>query len=95
MLFAHAASLILLAFAVSLDGFGVGVTYGLRRIRIPVLSVVIIALCSGIVVWVSMQIGTLLTRLYVTRVRKGNRRRHTYADRQLGNDSVLEKTVSF
>lgn len=61
MLFAHAASLILLAFAVSLDGFGVGVTYGLRRIRIPVLSVVIIALCSGIVVWVSMQIGTVLS----------------------------------
>ncbi|MFC5649141.1 sporulation membrane protein YtaF [Paenibacillus solisilvae] len=60
-MFVHAASLILLAFAVSLDGFGVGVTYGLRRIRIPVLSVVIIALCSGIVVWVSMQIGTVLS----------------------------------
>nr|WP_125665732.1 sporulation membrane protein YtaF [Paenibacillus baekrokdamisoli] len=57
----HAASLILLAFAVSLDGFGVGVTYGMRRIRIPILSVVIIALCSGIVVWVSMQIGAVLS----------------------------------
>ncbi|RAP77690.1 sporulation membrane protein YtaF [Paenibacillus montanisoli] len=57
----HAASLLLLAFAVSLDGFGVGITYGLRRIRIPVPSIVIIAFCSGLVVWLSMQIGTLLT----------------------------------
>ncbi|MCQ6559879.1 sporulation membrane protein YtaF [Paenibacillus mendelii] len=58
---AHVASLLLLAFAVSMDGFGVGVTYGLRRIRIPVVSVVIISLCSGFVVWLSMQVGSLLT----------------------------------
>lgn len=57
----HAASLLLLAFAVSLDGFGVGVTYGLRRIRIPLFSVIIIAFCSGLVVWLSMQIGSILT----------------------------------
>ncbi|MFC4809361.1 sporulation membrane protein YtaF [Paenibacillus sp. GCM10023250] len=57
----HAFSLVLLAFAVSLDGFGVGVTYGLRRIRIPLLSICIIAFCSGLVVWLSMQIGSLLT----------------------------------
>lgn len=55
------ASLLLLAFAVSLDGLGVGVTYGLRRIRIPLLSVIIIVLCSGLVVWVSMGIGAVLT----------------------------------
>ncbi|MBW7460979.1 sporulation membrane protein YtaF, partial [Paenibacillus sepulcri] len=58
---AHVVSLLLLAFAVSLDGFGVGVTYGLRRIRIPVVSIVIISLCSGFVVWLSMQIGSMLT----------------------------------
>ncbi|MBM7564088.1 sporulation membrane protein YtaF [Paenibacillus sacheonensis] len=57
----HAFSLLLLAFAVSLDGFGVGVTYGLRRIRIPLLSISIIAFCSGLVVWLSMQIGSLLS----------------------------------
>ncbi|NBD27006.1 sporulation membrane protein YtaF [Paenibacillus glycinis] len=57
----HAFSLVLLAFAVSLDGFGVGVTYGLRRIRIPLLSIFIIAFCSGLVVWLSMQLGALLT----------------------------------
>jgi len=60
-LLAHGVSLLLLAFAVSLDGFGVGVTYGLRRIRIPVLSIAIISLCSGLVVWLSMQIGSLLS----------------------------------
>lgn len=54
------ASMVLLAFAVSLDGFGVGMTYGIRRIRLPVLSVVIISLCSGLVLYVAMRIGTLL-----------------------------------
>ncbi|WP_274649736.1 sporulation membrane protein YtaF [Paenibacillus humicola] len=67
---AHAASLLLLAFAVSLDGFGVGVTYGLRRIRIPVLSVIIIACCTGFVVWISMQIGTVLSGYMSPRVAK-------------------------
>ncbi|GFN30123.1 sporulation membrane protein YtaF [Paenibacillus xylaniclasticus] len=60
-MFAHLASLLLLSFAVSLDGFGVGVTYGLRRIRIPVLSIAIIALCSGIIIWFSMTVGGWLT----------------------------------
>ncbi|MFD0712314.1 sporulation membrane protein YtaF [Paenibacillus sp. GCM10027626] len=62
LLLAHLASLLLLAFAVSLDGFGVGVTYGLRRIRIPLLSIAIISLCSGFIVWLAMQVGALLSR---------------------------------
>ncbi|WP_169085210.1 MntP/YtaF family protein [Paenibacillus sp. PL91] len=60
-MFAHVASLLVLAFAVSLDGFGVGVTYGLRRIRIPLLSVFIIACCSGLIIYLSMQVGGWLT----------------------------------
>lgn len=60
-MFAHVASLLVLAFAVSLDGFGVGVTYGLRRIRIPLLSVFIIACCSGLIIYLSMQVGSWLT----------------------------------
>jgi putative Mn2+ efflux pump MntP len=60
-LIAHMLSLILLAFAVSLDGFGVGVTYGLRKIRIPFLSILIIACCSGLVIWLSMQAGGWLS----------------------------------
>lgn len=58
---AHLLSLVLLAFAVSLDGFGVGVTYGLRNIRIPLLSVFIIACCSGFIIWISMQAGGWLS----------------------------------
>ncbi|ACT00197.1 sporulation membrane protein YtaF [Paenibacillus sp. JDR-2] len=60
-MFAHFASLLVLAFAVSVDGFGVGVTYGLRRIRIPLLSVVIIACCSGLVIFLSMIVGSWIT----------------------------------
>jgi putative sporulation protein YtaF len=56
-------SLLMLAFAVSLDGFGVGVMYGLRKIRIPFLSVAIIACCSGVVIFASMQIGVYISRL--------------------------------
>jgi putative sporulation protein YtaF len=54
-------SLLILAFAVSLDGFGVGVMYGLRKIRIPFLSIGIISLWSGIIIFSSMQIGVWLT----------------------------------
>lgn len=60
-LIVHVLSLIVLAFAVSLDGFGVGVTYGLRKIRIPFLSVFIIACCSGFIIWLSMQAGGYLS----------------------------------
>ncbi|OKP75773.1 sporulation membrane protein YtaF [Paenibacillus helianthi] len=56
-------SLLLLAFALSLDGFGVGVTYGLRKMKIPLLSILIISLCSGIVIGVSMQVGVLLAKV--------------------------------
>jgi putative sporulation protein YtaF len=56
------ASLLLLALAVSLDGFGVGMTYGLRQIRIPARSVCIISCCSGIVILLSMTIGYGLIR---------------------------------
>lgn len=54
-------SLLILAFAVSLDGFGVGAMYGLRKIRIPLLSIGIISLWSGIIIFSSMQIGVLLS----------------------------------
>ncbi|SDS05357.1 putative sporulation protein YtaF [Paenibacillaceae bacterium GAS479] len=58
---AHLYPLLLLSFAVSVDGFGVGVTYGLRRIRIPLLSVLIITGCSGVVILLSMNLGAWLT----------------------------------
>ncbi|MEV2482208.1 sporulation membrane protein YtaF [Paenibacillus larvae] len=53
-------SLFVLALAVSLDGLGVGMMYGIRKIKIPLLSVAIISLWSGLVILASMQIGTWL-----------------------------------
>ncbi|QXE00619.1 sporulation membrane protein YtaF [Terribacillus sp. DMT04] len=58
---AYFAGMMLLIIAVSLDGFGVGVTYGMRRIRISLLALLIIMLCSGVTVLTSMSIGSLLT----------------------------------
>ncbi|MEN1967441.1 sporulation membrane protein YtaF [Lentibacillus sp. N15] len=53
--------LFFLVIAVSLDGFGVGIAYGMRRIRIPLPALLIIMLCSGIIVLISMTIGSVLT----------------------------------
>ncbi|WP_040952686.1 sporulation membrane protein YtaF [Gorillibacterium massiliense] len=55
-------SLLFLAFAVSLDGFGVGGTYGLRKVKIPLISLVIISLFSGMIILLSMSVGTWLAR---------------------------------
>jgi putative sporulation protein YtaF len=57
---ASALSLALLALSVSLDGFGVGVAYGLRRIRIPALSVAIITGCSALAAALAMSAGRFL-----------------------------------
>lgn len=61
MMVTHSASLLLLSFAVSLDGFGVGMTYGVRKIRIPALSTFIISLCSGLMMGISMLVGTAMS----------------------------------
>lgn len=53
----HIFSLLMLAVAVSIDGFGVGITYGMRRIKIPVRSVIIITACSALVILAAMYIG--------------------------------------
>ena len=58
------ASLLLLAFAVSLDSFSVGFTYGIRKMRIPFKSIFIIACCSAITLLVAMLVGDLMTRLF-------------------------------
>jgi putative sporulation protein YtaF len=59
---APVTSLILLSFAVSLDGFGVGITYGVRKIKIPVSSIFIISACSGLIILMSMMVGVAMTR---------------------------------
>lgn len=56
-------SLLLLAFAVSLDSFSVGLTYGLRKMKIPLKSILIIACCSCITLIIAMGVGHLLSAL--------------------------------
>lgn len=53
--------LLILALAVSLDSFGVGVTYGLRKVKIPLLSIIIIGISSAVMILISMQIGVWLS----------------------------------
>ncbi|MFC2947325.1 sporulation membrane protein YtaF [Virgibacillus sediminis] len=53
--------LFLLVIAVSLDGLGVGITYGMRKIKVPVAALMIIMLCSGVIVLLSMVIGHTLS----------------------------------
>lgn len=57
----HYLSLLVLAFAVSLDGFGVGISYGLRKIKIPFPSILIITSCSATVILISMMLGNLVS----------------------------------
>ncbi|WP_085991298.1 sporulation membrane protein YtaF [Oceanobacillus senegalensis] len=52
--------LLLLVIAVSIDGFGVGITYGMQKIKVPLRALFIIMLCSGIVLLTSMTIGDML-----------------------------------
>ncbi|WP_019242878.1 MULTISPECIES: sporulation membrane protein YtaF [Bacillus] len=54
-------ALILLAFAVSLDSFSVGFTYGLRKMKIPFKSTMIIGCLSAATILVSMLIGEVLS----------------------------------
>lgn len=51
----------LMAVALSLDGFGVGLAYGIRRIRIPMSSLIVIALCTVFAMGISMLFGSWVT----------------------------------
>ncbi|AET69069.1 putative sporulation protein YtaF [Desulfosporosinus orientis DSM 765] len=52
---------ILMAVALSLDGFGVGLAYGLRRIRIPINSLIAISMCTVLAMGISMLFGGWVT----------------------------------
>lgn len=54
--------LILLSFAVSLDGLIAGLSYGMRNLRIPLFSVIIISLSSAFAVAAAMYLGWTLTQ---------------------------------
>lgn len=52
------AEALFMANALSLDGFGVGLTYGLRRIRIPAGPMAVITLCTVLAMGISMLFGS-------------------------------------
>ena len=58
---------LIIALALSMDAFGVGTAYGLKRIRIPLLSMSIIALCTAFAMGVSMLFGQVVTN-YLTMI---------------------------
>ena len=53
-------ALFLLAFAVSLDSFTVGLTYGMRKVTIPNKSFIIILLCTFLTLMLAMGIGSII-----------------------------------
>ncbi|WP_027339348.1 sporulation membrane protein YtaF [Halonatronum saccharophilum] len=55
---------IILAMAVSLDGFVVGITYGLKKIKISLLPILIISIASGVTMLASMSVGQFLSNLF-------------------------------
>ncbi|KGX93392.1 membrane protein [Pontibacillus halophilus JSM 076056 = DSM 19796] len=57
------ATLLLLAFAVSLDSFTVGFTYGMRKIVLSFKAILFIAIISAGTFFVSMLIGKFLSSL--------------------------------
>lgn len=50
----------LLAFAVSMDSFSVGFTYGLRKMALPFKSALIIACCSALSMFASISAGRII-----------------------------------
>jgi putative sporulation protein YtaF len=57
-------SLFLLALAVSVDGFTVGFTYGMRKVSIPIRSLLVISGCSFITFLAAMGIGKIMNHLF-------------------------------
>ncbi|MCU9614176.1 sporulation membrane protein YtaF [Caldibacillus lycopersici] len=51
---------LLLAFAVSIDSFNVGFTYGLRKVQIPFHAIIIIACCSGLALYFASILGVYM-----------------------------------
>lgn len=55
-------SVLVFALALSMDGFGAGIVYGTRKIRIPLTSLAIVGFTSSTAIGISMFFGHLVTR---------------------------------
>ncbi|MCF6138191.1 sporulation membrane protein YtaF [Pseudalkalibacillus berkeleyi] len=54
-------ALLTLTVAVSMDSFGVGVTYGVRGMKITFFSILLIAICSAMMLLAAMNLGTIIS----------------------------------
>lgn len=54
--------LVILSIALSMDGFGVGVTLGMRGMKLPFKSIVVISICSAISLGIAMLIGEFISQ---------------------------------
>ena len=59
----HILPILFFGLAANLDNLGIGISYGVRKVRIPFLSNFFIALLSGIVAALSVLTGALLSRV--------------------------------
>lgn len=55
-------TLVLFALALNMDAFGTGISYGVRRIKLPLSSVLIISAMSMAAIALSMAAGNLISR---------------------------------
>ncbi|MFC9538628.1 manganese efflux pump [Lysinibacillus sp. NPDC056959] len=56
----HWIAIILIGIAANLDNLGIGLAYGIKRVKIPVLSNAVIALISMIVTYVAVTAGSVV-----------------------------------
>lgn len=61
-------STLLFAMALSFDGFGVGVAYGVSKIKIPFFSLLVISITSALAISLSMLAGHLLSTFVSVKV---------------------------
>lgn len=56
---------LVLGVAANLDNFGIGISYGIQKVRIPFLSNFFIALLSGVIAFLSVLTGQVLSQFVV------------------------------
>jgi putative sporulation protein YtaF len=64
-------SIIIFAIALSFDGFGVGIAYGIKKIKIPLKSLMIISLTSSTAIGTSMVLGNWISSVVAPTVAEG------------------------
>ncbi|MGL4818663.1 MAG: sporulation membrane protein YtaF [Bacilli bacterium] len=60
----HFISICFIAIALSIDSATVGITYGLRGLRVDLRTVLIISACTAAVLWIAMSIGSFIAHIF-------------------------------